>query len=82
MNILNYSINTKYQLKDFLNTLKKILNTKTHQFPISGKYLLKNGMQQSAQIGKVLKKIEEEWIRNNFKISKDQIKDIIRLNSN
>ncbi len=82
LNILNYSINTKYQLKDFLNTLKKILNTKTHQFPISGKYLLKNGMQQSAQIGKVLKKIEEEWIRNNFKISKDQIKDIIRLNSN
>jgi tRNA nucleotidyltransferase/poly(A) polymerase len=82
LNILNYTINTKYQLKDFLKTLKKILNTKTHQFPISGKYLLNNGMQQSAQLGKVLKKIEEEWIRNNFKISKDKIKDIIRLNSN
>ena len=41
-----------------------------------------NGMKQGALIGVVLKKIEQEWIKNNFKISKDQIKNIIKLNSN
>ena len=33
-------------------------------------------------MGKVLKKIEEEWIRNNFKITKNQVQEIIRLYSN
>ena len=41
-----------------------------------------NGMKQGSQIGKVLKKIEEEWIKNNFKISEDKMKEIIRLHSN
>ena len=41
-----------------------------------------NGMKQGSQIGRVLKKIEEEWIKNNFKISDDQMKEIIRLHSN
>ena len=42
---------------------------------------MKNGMKQGTQMGKVLKKIEEEWIKNNFKISKNQIQEIIRLHS-
>ena len=33
-------------------------------------------------MGKALKKIEEEWIRNNFKITKNQVQEIIRLYSN
>ena len=41
-----------------------------------------NGMKQGSQMGKVLKKIEGEWIKNNFKISEDQMKEIIRLHSN
>ena len=41
-----------------------------------------NGMKQGSQMGKVLKKIEEEWIKNNFKISEDQMKEIIRLHLN
>ena len=65
-------------MRDFSETLKKILKAKNHEFNIDGKYLMNNGMQQGAQIGKVLKKIEEEWIKNNFKISKDQIQNIIR----
>ena len=41
-----------------------------------------HGMKQGSQMGKVLKNIEEEWIKNNFKISKDQMEKIIRLHSN
>ena len=39
-------------------------------------------MQQGALMGKVLNKVEEEWIRNNFKITKDKIKEIIQTYSN
>ena len=37
---------------------------------------------EEKSINKVLKKIEEEWIKNNFQISEDQMKEIIRLHSN
>ena len=43
---------------------------------------MKHGMQQGALIGKVLKEIEEEWMKNNFKISKNRVKEIIRSHSN
>ena len=39
-------------------------------------------MKQGSLIGKVLKEIEEEWIKNNFQISKDRVKEIIRIHSN
>jgi len=82
LNILNFVINEKLKFKDFSETFKKILQSKKQTLPVDGKYLIDNGMKQGSQIGRVLKKIEEEWIKNNFKISEDQMKEIIRLNSN
>jgi tRNA nucleotidyltransferase/poly(A) polymerase len=82
LNILNFVIDTKYKLKDFSENLKRILKSKIYKFNIDGKYLIDNGMQQGAAMGKALKKIEEEWIRNNFKITKNQVQEIIRLYSN
>ena len=82
LNILNFVINEKIKFKDFTETLKKILQSKKKKFPINGKYLMENGMQQGSQMGKVLKKIEEKWIKNNFQISEEQMKEIIRLHSN
>ena len=82
LNILNFVINEKLKFKDFSETLKKILQSKKQKLPVDGKYLIDNGMKQGSQIGRVLKKIEEEWIKNNFKISEDQMKEIIRLHSN
>ena len=82
LNILNFVINEKLKFKDFSETLKRILQSKKQKLPVDGKYLMDNGMKQGSQIGRVLKKIEEEWIKNNFKISDDQMKEIIRLHSN
>ena len=82
LNILNFVINEKLKFEDFSDTLKKILQSKKQKFPVDGKYLLDNGMKQGSQMGKVLKKIEEEWIENDFKISEDHIKEIIRSHSN
>ena len=77
LNILNFAINSSTKLKDFSDTLSKILKSKTHKFNIDGKYLKENGMQQGLLVGKALKEIEEEWIKNNFQITKERIKEII-----
>jgi len=82
LNILNFVINTNTKLKDFSEVLEKILKSKTHQFTIDGKYLKNNGMQEGALMGKVLQEIEEEWIKNNFKISKARVQEIIKIYSN
>ncbi len=82
LNILNFVINSKLKFKEFSENLNRILKSKTHHFPFDGKYLLENGMQQGSLIGKVLKEIEEEWIKNSFKISNERVREIIKLNSN
>ena len=82
LNVLNFVINKKKKLKDFSDTFKSILKSKTHKFSIDGKYLIENGMKQGSLMGKVLKEIEIEWINNDFKISKDRIKEIIQFHSN
>ena len=82
LNILNFVINPKIKLKDFSETLSKILKSKIHKFNIDGNYLIENGMQEGAIMGKVLKEIEKEWIKNNFQITKERVKEIIRSHSN
>ena len=82
LNILNFIINSKTTLKNFSDINKKILKAKTHKFKIDGKYLMANDMKQGELMGKVLKKIEEEWIDNNFKITKERIREIIKQYSN
>ena len=81
LNILNFALNSKLKLDNFSEIFKRILKSKTHQFQIDGKYLMENGMKQGIEMGKVLKEVEEEWIKNNFKISKEQIQKIIQLHS-
>ncbi len=81
LNVLNFTSNPKLTSEDFYRTLKKILKSKTHQFRIDGKYLMERGMKEGKLLGKVLKKIEKEWVDNNFNISDDRVKEIIKLNS-
>jgi tRNA nucleotidyltransferase/poly(A) polymerase len=81
LNILNFVISSKIKLNNFSETLKRIIRSKTYKFEIDGKYLMKYGMQEGSLMGKVLKEIEREWMTNNFKISKERIKEIIRLHS-
>ena len=82
LNILNFVINSSTKLTDFSDILSKILKSKTHKFNIDGKYLIENGMQQGSLVGKALKEIEEEWIKNNFQITKERVKEIIHSYAN
>ncbi|MDC1093313.1 CCA tRNA nucleotidyltransferase [Pelagibacteraceae bacterium] len=80
LNILNFVNNSKFTLKDFSEILKNILQSKVQFFPIDGKYLMQNGMKEGYALGSVLKIIENEWIINGFKISKDRMQEIIKSN--
>ena len=82
LNILNFVSNTQYKLKNFSETLRRILQSKLHSFPFDGKYLMKYGMKEGSTLGAVLKIIEKEWVNNGFKISEDRIKKIINSHIN
>jgi len=51
------------KLLKILNKLKKL------KFPINGNTFLKIGIKQGPTIGKLIKKYENIWIQNNFKIN-------------
>ena len=82
LNLINFSIDTKINFNDFSKTLSKILKIKVPVFPIDGEFLKQKGMQEGQSLGNVLKLLENEWIKNNFKISKDKIDEVIKNNSN
>ena len=65
-----------------LNDDKRILQLDVPKFHIDGEYLKQNGMQEGQSIGRVLKTIEDEWIKNGFKISDLRIKELIKANLN
>ncbi len=82
LNILNFVNNTKCKLKDFSETMSRILQSKEHEFTIDGKFLMQNGMKEGLTLGRVLNIIEKEWMNNDFRISKNRIREIIKSNSN
>ena len=81
LNILNFVSNSEYSFKNFSEAMKNILKSKAHKFDIDGKYLMNKGMREGVLLGKVLRKIEEEWMENNFKISDNRVQEIIKQNS-
>ena len=46
--------------------------------PVKAKDLIeKFNLKEGRLLGLILKEIEESWLNNNFKISNDQIEDIV-----
>ena len=78
---LIYNIVIKKNLNSKINeNLLKINKTLIPKFPVTGTILLKEGVKSGRKVGFILKKIEEKWIENNFKINDDEIKDLIKRN--
>ena len=47
--------------------------------PVKAKDLIERfDLKEGRLLGLILKEIEKKWLENNFKISNDQIKDIIK----
>ena len=82
LSLINFAINLKIKFNDFSETLNNILKAKAPIFPIDGELLKQKGMKEGKSLGNVLKKLEKEWVNNDFKISNDRIDEIIKINSN
>ena len=68
--------------KKFNNSLKELINNyeniKTPEMPISADLLMKKyDIPEGKQLGEKLRAIEEEWVKNNFKISDQQLNNIV-----
>jgi len=55
---------------DIEKLISYVQNCKIPKFPISGEYLREHGYKTGELLGKKLKELEEEWIKNNFVIDK------------
>jgi len=58
--------NNKRKNFDIEKLISYVKNYKTPKFPISGEYLKEHGYKTGEALGKKLKELEEEWIKNNF----------------
>ncbi|MBD1172439.1 CCA tRNA nucleotidyltransferase [Pelagibacterales bacterium SAG-MED05] len=78
LNALHFTSNKKMKLKDYLDVLHNIKKIDIPKFSFDGNYLKEKGMKEGALIGKALKRIENEWLDNNFKISDKRVLKIIK----
>ena len=67
---------------DYLNILDNINKLKIPKFSLNGSYLKDEGMKEGTLIGKTLKIIENEWLKNDFQISKKRVLEIIKTQKN
>jgi len=80
IDILNYQFIKSKKLDQNLDELIDLYkNKETPKIPIGAEVLMtKFNIPEGKQLGIKLKLIEEEWVRNNFNISDDQVKNIIK----
>ena len=80
--MIYFSNDKKYKLQYYLKTSKTIQEVSLPKFPFDGNYLKNRGIKEGALIGQVLKLLENEWLNNDFKISKHRISQIINNRNN
>ena len=79
LDILNHRI---FKSKKVDNSLKELVeyyeNSKVLVLPVSADLLMKKyEIPEGRQLGEKLKRIEEEWIKNNFRITDEQLNNIV-----
>jgi len=80
IDILDFKILTTKKNKNNLINLKKyFIEFKIPVIPIRAKDLIKKfNLKEGRLLGSILKEIEEQWLNNNFKISNNEIEDIVK----
>jgi len=74
--------NQKMSEREFLKIYKDIDNVQIPDFPFNGYYLKEKGISEGKKIGLILKKLENEWLNNNYELSEKNALDIIEKNNN
>jgi poly(A) polymerase len=79
VDILNFRIIKTKKIDNFLIELSRHYESiLVPKMPVAADTLIKNyNLQEGKHLGIKLKMIEEEWVKNNFKISDQQVENII-----
>ena len=77
LNMLTFSVSKKMKINEYLNNLSNINGINIPIFSYDGNFLKKNGLKEGTIIGRTLKIIESEWIKNNFNLSNKRVLEII-----
>ena len=79
IDILSFQIFKSKKIdKKFVNLIKEFQSKDLPSMPVGAKFLMENyQIQEGKRLGNKLKIIEEEWVNNNFKLSKKQIDKIV-----
>jgi len=75
--IFSLSVGNKLKKINIEKLIHYVKNYKVPKFPISGDYLKKYGHKTGIIIGKKLKFLETEWVKNNFIIDKEFIRNYL-----
>ncbi|MDC3022986.1 CCA tRNA nucleotidyltransferase [Candidatus Pelagibacter sp.] len=80
LDILNYRVirskKSDYSLNELIDYYQ---NSKIPMIPVNADFLMKKyEIPEGKQLGEKLRAIEEQWVKNNFKISDQQINSIIK----
>ena len=80
LDIINFKIITTKKIDQKLVILKNLFENKNlPKFPLETKNLMKEyDLIEGKTLGKKLRLLEEFWVNNDFKITKDQIDEIVR----
>jgi len=79
--LFSVCLNKKNKISHIESLIDYIDNCEIPKFPISGDYLKKHGYETGLMLGKKLKSLEEQWIKNNFAIDKKVIEKSLNKSS-
>ncbi len=77
LNIINFSCDEKIKLENYLKVFDNINKISVPKFPFDGHYLKDKGIKDGVKIGKTLKLLEDEWLKNDFQISDQETSKIV-----
>ncbi len=80
LNILQFCENKKFDYKEYIKTNKDIIQCEIPKLKYDGNYLKTKGLNEGQKLGEILKKIEDEWIKNDFNILNEEVDKIISKN--
>ena len=72
--LFSICVNNRGKNFDIENLISYVENCKVPKFPISGEYLKEQGYKTGEVLGKKLKELEQDWIKNNFVIDEKKFK--------
>jgi poly(A) polymerase len=82
LNKFIFFLDKNMKLKNFLEIEQNIKKILIPKFPFDGKFLISKGFSEGKKMGKVIKKIEEEWVDRGYHLPDSDLQEILNKNNN